>query len=317
MKRKILYGLLLLPLLLSSCYSHKVIGLLQEPTKHNDLPVYDSTEYVPYTIRVNDEIIYRLITMDETISKTIMGNQSSYAGQYANSYRVYSDGTIDVPFLKPVHVEGLTIEQAQDCGCNALLVGFGSAQVVLAHYHIDLACEGAQIQRLFAGGVSSSDNSYRALAVEEAVAGGAGRNAEAAEAVLAFEAEVFGGLPRHDCPPSCRPFHRFRLTAPGFARIEGYAPGGELAAYDASAHHPGAETLGLGAHSIHKGACVNPFGKAGIILDNMGSGELSARFRAFDNHRIKGSPACVDGCGVAGRTGSYDEALRFFHCVQR
>ena len=83
MKRKILYILLLLPLLLSlnSCYSHRVIGLLQEPSKHNNLPVYDSIEYVPYTIRVNDEIIYRLITMDETISKTLMRNQSTYAGQ--------------------------------------------------------------------------------------------------------------------------------------------------------------------------------------------------------------------------------------------
>ena len=136
MKRKILYGLLLLPLLLSlsSCYSHKVIGLLQEPTKHNDLPVYDSAEYVPYTIRVNDEIIYRLITMDETISKTIMGNQS-YTGQYANSYRVYSDGTIDVPFLKPVHVEGLTIEQAQDTLRAAFREIIPDADVKLALYN--------------------------------------------------------------------------------------------------------------------------------------------------------------------------------------
>ena len=134
MKRKILYGLLLLPLLLSSCYSHKVIGLLQEPTKHNDLPVYDSAEYVPYTIRVNDEIIYRLITMDETISKTISGNQS-YTGQYANSYRVYSDGTIDVPFLKPVHVEGLTIEQAQDTLRAAFREIIPDADVKLALYN--------------------------------------------------------------------------------------------------------------------------------------------------------------------------------------
>ena len=134
MKRKILYGLLLLPLLLSSCYSHKVIGLLQEPTKHNDLPVYDSVEYVPYTIRVNDEIIYRLITMDETISKTIMGNQS-YTGQYANSYRVYSDGTIDVPFLRPVHVEGLTIEQAQHTLLAAFREIIPDADVKLALYN--------------------------------------------------------------------------------------------------------------------------------------------------------------------------------------
>ncbi len=134
MKRKILYGLFLLPLLLSSCYSHKVIGLLQEPTKHNNLPVYDSAEYVPYTIRVNDEIIYRLITMDETISKTISGNQSN-TGQYANSYRVYPDGTIDLPFLKPVYVEGLTIEQAQDTLRAAFREIIPDADVKLALYN--------------------------------------------------------------------------------------------------------------------------------------------------------------------------------------
>ena len=49
----------------SSCYSHRVIGYLQEPTKMNKLPQYDSVPYEPYRLRVNDEILYRLITMDE------------------------------------------------------------------------------------------------------------------------------------------------------------------------------------------------------------------------------------------------------------
>ena len=135
MKMKLLYLLFLLPLLLTSCYTHRVIGLLQEPTKGNKLPVYDSAEYVPYKIRVNDEIIYRLITMDETISKAINGGQQSVSTQYANSYRVYSDGTIDIPFLPPIRMEGLTIEEAQDTLRAAFREIIPDADVKLALYN--------------------------------------------------------------------------------------------------------------------------------------------------------------------------------------
>lgn len=135
MKMKRLYLLFLLPLLLTGCYTHRVIGLLQEPTKGNKLPEYDSAEYVPYKIRVNDEIIYRLITMDETISKAISGGQQYVSAQYANSYRVYSDGTIDIPFLPPVHIEGLTVEEAQDTLRAAFREIIPDADVKLALYN--------------------------------------------------------------------------------------------------------------------------------------------------------------------------------------
>lgn len=112
--RKIHYILFsLMVLLMTSCYSHRAIGYLQEPTKHNKLPQYDSVPYEPYRIRVNDEIIYRLITLDATISKSIAAN-NTVSAQYANSYRVYSDGTIDIPFLKPIRIAGLTEQEAQD-----------------------------------------------------------------------------------------------------------------------------------------------------------------------------------------------------------
>lgn len=134
MKRILYWILVLLPTLLTGCYSHREIGLLQEPSKHNKLPQYDSAAYVPYTIRANDEIIYRLITMDETISKMISpANVSS--GTYANSYRVYSDGTIDVPFLNPVHIAGLTVEQAQDTLQTAFREIIPDAEVKLALYN--------------------------------------------------------------------------------------------------------------------------------------------------------------------------------------
>lgn len=119
---------------MTGCYSHRAIGYLQEPTKSNKLPVYDSVPYQPYRIRVNDEIIYRLITMDETISKSL-GANNNIGGQYANSYRVFADGTVDLPFLKPIKVQGLTETEAQDTLRAAFKEIIPDADVKVALYN--------------------------------------------------------------------------------------------------------------------------------------------------------------------------------------
>ena len=122
-------------LMMTSCYSHRKIGYLQEPTKANKIPVYDSAAYEPYRIRVNDEIIYRLVTMDQTYRKMLDANNTAASGQYANSYRVYSDGTIDIPFLKPVKIQGLTEVEAQDTLKAAFREIIPDADVKLALYN--------------------------------------------------------------------------------------------------------------------------------------------------------------------------------------
>lgn len=99
--------------ILSGCYPHRAVGLLQDNKKNKKLPQYEVADYEPYRIRVNDEIIYRLITMDETISKVMTAGRSGGSTNDVNSYRVYSDGTIDIPFLEPIKVEGLTMEEAR------------------------------------------------------------------------------------------------------------------------------------------------------------------------------------------------------------
>ncbi|MBR5678876.1 MAG: polysaccharide biosynthesis/export family protein [Paludibacteraceae bacterium] len=134
MKKLSIIVLSLVALLMSSCYSHRVIGYLQEPTKGNKLPVYDSAAYEPYRIRVNDEIIYRLITLDETMSK-MLGSNTNVGSQYANSYRVYPDSTIDLPFLPPVKVAGLTEMEAQDTLRVAFREIIPDADVKLALYN--------------------------------------------------------------------------------------------------------------------------------------------------------------------------------------
>jgi polysaccharide export outer membrane protein len=84
---------------------------LQEKSKR--LPVYQKDSFLDYKIRVNDEIIYRLITTDETISNLISPQTSGgSSSQNQISYRVYTDGTIDIPFVSSIHVEGLTLYEA-------------------------------------------------------------------------------------------------------------------------------------------------------------------------------------------------------------
>ncbi len=100
---------LLVAILLTSCYSNREVGLLQD---RKSLPQYEKAEYHPYRLRINDEIIYRLITMDETISKVMTQGNTAGAND-ATSYRIYSDGTIDLPFLQPIKIVGLTIEEAE------------------------------------------------------------------------------------------------------------------------------------------------------------------------------------------------------------
>jgi len=107
MKNKTQLVVIFLTLLsLSSCYNYKSLQLLQD--KNKALPVYNKSAYVDYKIQVNDELIYRLITSDQTISKLI----SPTSGQGQNTYRVYPDSTIDLPFVSHIPVAGLTLNEA-------------------------------------------------------------------------------------------------------------------------------------------------------------------------------------------------------------
>ena len=96
--------------MLSSCYNYQSLQLLQDK---KSLPTYDKSEYVDYRIHVNDEIIYRLSTAeDKTISKLVSSSSGSSSGQNQISYRVYTDGTIDLPFINRIPVVGLTLDEA-------------------------------------------------------------------------------------------------------------------------------------------------------------------------------------------------------------
>ncbi len=108
-KNQIIFFILII-LTFTSCYNYRSVGLLQE--NNIFLPKYEKVEYIPYKIKVNDEVIYRLLTSDEVTSKLISSESGSNA-QYVNSYRVFPDGTIDLPFIRNIQIKGLTIHEAE------------------------------------------------------------------------------------------------------------------------------------------------------------------------------------------------------------
>jgi len=75
------------------------------------IPKYETSNYKDYKIQINDELIYRLITTDENMSK-LLSSGTSTSSQNMLSYRVYTDGTVDLPFVSHILVAGLTLNEA-------------------------------------------------------------------------------------------------------------------------------------------------------------------------------------------------------------
>lgn len=103
-----LVSLLSLILIMNSCYTQKDKTLMQDS---KNLPQYKAISYEDYKIQVNDELLLRVISTDDEFIKMIdagsNGNQQNMI-----SYRVYSDGSIDIPFIDSVKVANLTISEA-------------------------------------------------------------------------------------------------------------------------------------------------------------------------------------------------------------
>lgn len=108
-KIKYLFYMLLVALVVTSCYPTRRVGLIQE---RESLPQYDTGVYYQYKLQKNDELMVRVITTDLATSMLFNGRYVNQNNQ-SYSYRIYEDGTIDIPFLSNVKVEGLTLAEAE------------------------------------------------------------------------------------------------------------------------------------------------------------------------------------------------------------
>lgn len=115
--RKLHLVVIVVPFLIQSCVTNKKTTLLQE-YKESEY----TTEYTPpetYLIQTNDNLYIRVATPDPRLSEIfnvmpvggIMGN----AGESTHllSYPVQLDGTIELPYLGTIPVEGKTLTEAK------------------------------------------------------------------------------------------------------------------------------------------------------------------------------------------------------------
>ncbi len=120
----------LIMLATTSCYTRRVVGLLQE---RDNLPTYERGLYREYHLRKNDELTLRIITANKE-SAAMFGAQrtSLNASNNGITYPIHEDGTIDIPYLSHIPVEGLTLEEAETFLTAQIKPYVPDAQVKLA-----------------------------------------------------------------------------------------------------------------------------------------------------------------------------------------
>ena len=94
-----------------SCVTNRTTRLLQE---RSGVAKYDSVPRMEYRLQVNDELQLRVISLNKEITSTFNMGQTNTASQNSTlSYRIYPDGTIDIPFVDSIPVLGLTLAEAE------------------------------------------------------------------------------------------------------------------------------------------------------------------------------------------------------------
>ena len=162
--------------------------------------------------------------------------------------------------------------------------------------------EVGEIERLLDGGVAAADHDDLLAAEEEAVAGRAGRDAEALELRLRGQAEPLrlgaGGDDQ-------------RVAAIGVAGVAGEAERAlaEVDLDDVVGDHAGADMLGLEAHLLHQPGALDDVGEARIVLDVGRDHQLAAGLEAGDQHRLEHGARGVDRGRVAGGSRADDDEL--------
>jgi hypothetical protein len=156
-----------------------------------------------------------------------------------------------------------------------------------------LARDIGEVKRLLNGGVAAAHDDHLLAAIEEAVAGGAGRDAVALEA-------LFGRKPE---PARLRTGGDDQGVGGVLGVAVAFEPEGlplNVDLDDMVADDLGADMLGLEAHLLHQPGALDHVGEARIVLHVGGGSHLAAGVDALDKERLQHGARGVDACRVAG-----------------
>ena len=150
-------------------------------------------------------------------------------------------------------------------------------------------------------GVAAADDGHALAAEEEAVTGGASRNAEALVFRFRGKAEPVGRRARGDNESLGH------VARAGIAH-ERERPPREIDRVDRVLHQLGADMFGLRLHLLHEPGALDRFCEARIILDFGGDGELAARLDAGDHDGLQHCARRIDrGRGAGGAAPQNDD----------
>lgn len=93
---------------LNGCYTRRAINYIQD---RKDLPQYEQGEYEEYHLRPNDEIVMRVLSNQPDVVSLFPNIDLNYSNTLA--YRIYADGTVDLPYLSHVMIAGKTLREAE------------------------------------------------------------------------------------------------------------------------------------------------------------------------------------------------------------
>ena len=195
----------------------------------------------------------------------------------------------------PDHLDLRVLEQA-------ILQDLLGAEMVAPVHDRHLAGEVGQEQRFLDRGVAAADHEHLLAAIEEAVAGRAGRNAEALELLLGRKIEparLRAGR-EHDG------VGEIDVAAVAFDAERALL---EVEPGDVVGDEPRADVLGLLLHLLHQPRALDHLGEARIVLDVGRDGELAAGLHAADQDRLQHRARRIDRRRASGRAGADDDQL--------
>ena len=152
------------------------------------------------------------------------------------------------------------------------------AEAVAAVDQSDVMAVIGEVERFLDRGVAAADHRHLLAAVEEAVAGRAGRRALPLHMLFGRKAEPLGlGAGGND--------ERIGKIMRAAVAAEAERPLAEVDGADVVPHHLGADMLGLRLHLLDQPGALDDVAEAGIVLDVGRGGQLAAGLDSLDDNR--------------------------------
>ena len=162
----------------------------------------------------------------------------------------------------------------------------------------------AQVQRFFDRRIAATDNGDGLAAIEEPVAGRAGRNAAALVRLLGGQAEV------HGC---CAGGDNQRITGvAAVVAVQAKRSLRQVGGVNMVVDDFGVEALRVTQHAIHQFRALQALDVARPVVDVGRGHQLAALLDAGNDHRVEIGPGSIDGGRVAGRSGPQDQNPAMF-----